>query len=40
LGTNEDKIVKYWFKKEGKDLLIDAWNKTRPGDCSIGMYEE
>jgi len=41
LGTNEDKIVKYWFKKGGgKDLLIDAWNKTRPGDCSIGMYEE
>jgi len=40
LGTNEDKIVKYWFKKEGKDLLIDAWNKTRPGDCSVGKYEE
>ncbi|MBC7348464.1 MAG: DUF4160 domain-containing protein [Candidatus Aminicenantes bacterium] len=40
LGTKEDKIVKYWFEKEGKDILIDAWNRTRPGDCSVGRYEE
>jgi len=40
LGANEDKIVKYWFEKGGKDLLIEAWNKTRPGDCSVGKYGE
>ena len=40
LGNEEDKIVKYWFEAEGKSSLIDAWNRTRPGDCSVGKYDE
>ena len=41
LGREEDEIVKYWFNKGGgKSNLIDAWNRTRPGDCSVGKYEE
>ncbi|MBC7350160.1 MAG: DUF4160 domain-containing protein [Candidatus Aminicenantes bacterium] len=41
LGTNGDKFVKYCFEKEGiKELLIEIWNRTRPGDCSIGKYGE
>jgi hypothetical protein len=26
LGRDEDEIMKYWFKGEGKSVLIDAWN--------------
>jgi hypothetical protein len=40
LGGGEDEIVRYWFKGEGRSVLIDAWNRTRPGDCSVGKYEE
>ena len=40
LNNKEEKIVKYWFKGEGKSNLIDAWNRTRPGDCSVGKYGE
>jgi len=40
LGRDEDKIVKYWFESGGKYVLIEAWNRTRAGDCSVGKYEE
>ena len=40
LGSDKDKIVKYWFDGDGKSILIDAWNRTRPGDCSVGKYGE
>jgi len=40
LGRDQDKIVKYWFKGGGKSSLIDAWNRSRPGDCSVGKYGE
>lgn len=36
LGSRGDKIVKY-FHKQRKDKLIEIWNKTRPGDCAVGM---
>ena len=40
LGSSEEKIVKYWFEGRGKSDLIDAWNRTRPGECSVGKYRE
>jgi hypothetical protein len=40
LNNNEEKIVKYWFKIGGKFNLIDAWNRTRPDDCSVGKIGE
>lgn len=40
LGNDEDKIVKYWFKTGGKSSLVDAWNRTRPGGCSVGKYDD
>jgi uncharacterized protein DUF4160 len=38
LGTREERIVQYWFKQKGKAVLIEAWNRTRPGGCSVGRY--
>lgn len=40
LGHKEDKIVKYWFDGIGKQRLIKVWNETRPGDCTVGRYED
>ncbi len=40
LGHKEDKIVKYWFDTLGKPRLIKVWNETRPGDCTVGRYED
>jgi hypothetical protein len=31
--------IKKWHK-DNKQVLIDAWNKTRPSDCPVGKYEE
>lgn len=38
LGRREEKILKYWFELNGQSMLIEAWNNTRPGDCTIGRY--
>lgn len=38
LGRKEDKIVKYWFDGIGKTKIIEVWNNTRPGDCTVGKY--
>jgi hypothetical protein len=36
LGKRGNKIVKYWFSNRGQADLIEAWNRTRPGDCCVG----
>ncbi|MDI6697993.1 MAG: DUF4160 domain-containing protein [Candidatus Saccharicenans sp.] len=40
LGHREDKIVQYWYLKQGgKKAVEQAWKKTRPGDLQVGRYE-
>jgi len=33
------KKIKHWHKKS-KELLIEAWNESRPTDCVVGNYKE
>ncbi len=40
LGSRQNKIVKYWFESRGKSDLMEAWDRTRPGDCSVGRYRD
>ena len=37
LGKKEDKFVKY-FHEQRKQELMDIWQKTRTGDCAVGLY--
>lgn len=39
LGSDDDKIVKYWFRQGGKSILEKVWENTRPGDCIVGTYQ-
>jgi len=39
LGKKE-KVIKYWFDRIGKRVLIKEWDKLRPGDCVVGKYME
>lgn len=32
------KKIQFWHK-HAKPLLIEAWNSTRPTNCSVGAYE-
>ncbi len=36
LGGRGDKIVEHFYEQR-KDKLIEIWNKTRPGNCAVGM---
>jgi len=38
ISSKDYKLIKYWHKKS-KDILIEAWNETRPTDCTVGNYE-
>lgn len=31
------KKIKFWHS-HAKPILIEAWNSTRPGDCTVGEY--
>jgi len=33
----DKKKIRYWHK-HAKPLLIEAWNSTRPTNCSVGLY--
>ncbi len=39
LGSNDDKIVRYWFRRGGKLTLKEIWDKTRPGGSIVGNNE-
>jgi hypothetical protein len=38
LDTRDKKKIQFWHKR-AKPLLIDAWNSTRPTNCTVGLYE-
>lgn len=40
LGVREERIVKYWFRNVGQPVLNNVWKRTRPGQCSIGRYND
>ncbi len=38
--SNKDfKMIKYWHNS-AKNILIKAWNDTRPTNCTVGKYIE
>jgi hypothetical protein len=34
------KLIKNWYDKSGKKILINNWNNTRPGNCPVGKLIE
>jgi hypothetical protein len=38
VDTRDKKKIQFWHK-HAKPLLIEAWNSTRPTDCTVGAYE-
>lgn len=37
VSSIEMKKIKFWHK-HSKHLLIEAWNKSRPTNCTVGKY--
>ena len=38
LDSRDRKKIQFWHK-HAKSLLIEAWNSTRPTNCTVGAYE-
>ena len=38
IGRKDLKIIQYWHQKS-KQILIKAWNSTRPTNCVVGAYQ-
>ncbi len=38
IKPSHQKIIEKWWRKGGKQKLIDTWNRTRPSDCPVGKY--
>lgn len=36
--SRDRKKIEFWHRK-AKPLLIEAWNSTRPTDCTVGLYK-
>lgn len=39
IGRRERGIVVWWYKRS-KPLIVDAWNKSRPSRCPVGIIKE
>lgn len=35
IDGREQRLVKWWYERS-RPLLVEAWNRTRPGDCQVG----
>ncbi|WP_083918085.1 DUF4160 domain-containing protein [Thioalkalivibrio sp. ALgr1] len=38
VDSRDRKKIEFWHGK-AKPLLIEAWNSTRPTDCTVGLYK-
>lgn len=38
IDNNDFRKIKYWHK-HSKNTLINTWNSTRPGNCTVGKYK-
>lgn len=39
VSNRDKKKIEFWHR-EAKPLLIEAWNSTRPTNCTVGYYKE
>ncbi|AOE48765.1 DUF4160 domain-containing protein [Kangiella sediminilitoris] len=38
VDSRDKKKIEFWHRK-AKPLLVEAWNSTRPTDCTVGLYK-
>lgn len=34
------KLIEFWYMNGGREVVIAAWNSTRPADCPVGKFVE
>jgi len=39
IGRREKALVEWWYQRS-RQCLIDAWNNSRPSDCTVGSVVE
>lgn len=38
VSSRDSSKIRYWYQ-HAKPVLIEVWNSTRPGNCTVGIYE-